>query len=102
MLFPGGRLWKYGLKKGFNALSKVYAAVPTVYAVWRIARLRIILVALSPTEEVSEGSNINNLGRSHLYGMLAKNLAAFCPCPKNLSGQIKDNFLANSREHKFN
>lgn len=43
MLFPGGRLWKYGLKKGFNAVSKAYAAVPI--AVWKIARLRIILVA---------------------------------------------------------
>lgn len=43
MLFPGGRLWKCGLKKRFNAVSKAYAAVPI--AVWKIARLRITLVA---------------------------------------------------------
>lgn len=94
MLFPGGRLWKYGLKKGFNAVSKAYAAVPIA-----VCKAENNSGSISPTEEVSEGSNINNWGRSHLYGMLAKNLAAFCPCPKNLSGQIKGIFffLANSR-----
>lgn len=37
-----------------------------------------------PTQEVSEGNDVSNLAKGHFCGILAKNMAAFCPCHKNL------------------
>lgn len=34
--------------------------------------------------DVSEGNNTSNQARNYAYDTLAKNVAAFCPCPKNL------------------
>lgn len=36
-----------------------------------------------PSPEVSEGNNVSNWVRGHC-DILAKNMVAFCPCPKNL------------------
>lgn len=35
------------------------------------------------TQEVSEGSSVNNCSRDHSY-ILAQNMLAFCPSPKTL------------------
>lgn len=34
---------------------------------------------------VSEGKNMSKLPRGYSCGILGKRVAAFCPCPKNLS-----------------
>lgn len=39
----------------------------------------------SLVQEVSEGKTISKWLRDHSYNILAKYVAAFCPCPKNLS-----------------
>lgn len=39
---------------------------------------------LSPTQDVSDGNHIRNENRDYSCVILAKNVAAFCSCPKNL------------------
>ena len=38
-----------------------------------------------PVQEVSEGKNISKWPRDHSCDNCGMNVAAFCPCPKNLS-----------------
>lgn len=46
------------------------------------------------TQEVSGGNNISKWSSSHSCDSPAKNLAAFCPCPKNLPDtKLKSNRL---------
>ena len=40
--------------------------------------------AETSVENVSAGNNISNWARDYLCDVLAKNVSAFCPCPKNL------------------
>lgn len=58
-------------------------------------------------QQVSEGNNNSNCAGSHSSVMLAKNVAAFCPCPKHLpkAKLISDRLIslaeAMSRKHQI-
>lgn len=53
----------------------------------------------SPAQEVSEGNNISNSTRDP-YNILAKNVAAFFLCPKNLpKAKFKSNRLISLVEY---
>lgn len=60
-----------------------------------------------PVQEVSEENNNSNWVGAHSCAILAKNVAAFCPCPKNLpKAKLKSNRLislveAISRKHEI-
>ena len=46
----------------------------------------------SPSREVSEVKNISKCSRDHPCNILAKNVTAFCPCPKSLLEPKLKNF----------
>lgn len=47
-----------------------------------------------PSQKVSEGNNISNWTTNGSCDILAKHVATFCPCPKNLpEAKLKNNGL---------
>jgi hypothetical protein len=76
VLFPGG-MWK-PLECGLpNDVRKAYTAL---VGVWKLARLRVILVVQVLLKRFQrERILITGVKATYMYGMLPKNLAAFCP-----------------------
>lgn len=64
-----------------NALNGVYRS--NLVGTWTVV-LREMWTVGAQHKKVSEGKNISNCPRDHSCAILAKNMAAFCPYPKNL------------------
>lgn len=45
---------------------------------------KLVLLRESPAQGILEGDNISNWARDHSCDILARKMAAFCRCPKNL------------------
>ena len=68
----------FGLKMELYALSGTWWTI--LVRTWKTVMLKVIWSGEAQLKRYSERKNIIGRPRDHFYDILAKNVAAFCPC----------------------